>query len=142
MLEEQLNLNDLDLTNTDTGLPLLEPGLYKCRVKNVQAVENKKKNGQNLKIELTLEQTVKSTKGQEISAGFPLFDTVSLVKTEKYDPARRLAEFQEATMGAKGKLAPLDRYIGNEVHVKVSIEGSQDDEFGEQNRIKRYVKKA
>ena len=138
MPDEQINFNDVDLTNTDTSFPLLEPGMYKFSVVKVEAVENKKKTGDNIKIELKLEQTAKSTKGEEIQAGFPIFDTISMVKTEKYDPKRKLAQFQEVALGAKGPFAPLDRYLGKEVYAKIKVEDSED--YGEQNRVNLYVK--
>lgn len=138
MTEENLNFNDLDLTNTDTSMPLLAGGLYKFTVSEIAAVDNKKKTGQNLKIKLKLEETVKDTRGGEVHAGYPIFDTTSLVKTEKFDPRRRLAEFQEAVLGTKGHFLPLDQYLGKEVWAKVVVESSE--EYGDQNRVSRYVK--
>lgn len=146
--DNQINLDTLDLTNTDTGFPIIPAGLYSVTVAEMKTEANKKGTGQNLKIKLTLDEPTTDLKGQLTNPGFPLFDLVSLVVSKddngqiKYDPKKRLAEFKEAVLGDKAGASfnPLEQYLGRQVTVRIKVEDS--DEFGKQNRIQRYVKKA
>lgn len=140
MSEEALG-TDIDLSGVDTERQLLAVGLYKVQVKSIETSPNKTRTGDVLKITLALEQTGTSTKGQPINPGYPLFENISMVKTDKYDPRVRLAQFMEAVLGRKGSLAPLDQYLGKDLMVKVKIEGTPDSQYGEQNRVAMFVKK-
>ena len=135
-----VDLDNLDLSTVETGLPLLPEGLCEVTVTKIEAKANKAGTGNNLNITLATTQPMKSVDGKDINVGFPLFDLISLTPTEKYDPRPRLAEFKEGVTGSKaGAFNPLEQYIGLPVMVRLKIEKSE--EYGNKNRIARYVKK-
>ena len=139
-IDAQEMLGEIDLTDVDTNMPVLEPQIVRCTVTNMEIKEGKK--GPVLKIELkTVEPATSEGRDEPVQPGFPLFDNVSLVATEKYDYKPRLAQIQEAILGEKRRgFAPLEQYIGQEVDVRTKPEGAEDSEYGRQTRISRYVK--
>lgn len=147
MSDEIIDLQSLDLSSTETGFPLLPNGVYGVRVVEIKTEQNKKQTGDNLKIKLALLEPTTDINGKPVNAGFPLFDLVSLVITKKddgsvkYDPRPKLAEFKEAMTGTKtGSFNPLEQYIGLEGSVRLKVEKSE--EYGDSNRVQKYIKKA
>lgn len=145
--ENQINLDTLDLTSTDTGFPILPAGLYEVAVTEMKFEPNKKGTGQNLKIKLALTNPTTDTSGKSINAGFPVNDLISLVISKnddgsiKYDPRKRLAEFQEGVLGHKlPAFNPIEQYLGQTCSVRLKVE--DDAEYGKSNKVQRYVKKA
>lgn len=134
------DLDSMDLSNVETGLPLLPDGLYTLQVAEIETKANKKGTGSNLNIKFVTTEPVTDLNGNPVNPGFPLFDLISLVKSEKYDPIPKLAAFKEAVTGTKsGSFNPLEQYLGLSVCVKLKIE--RDAEYGDKNRIQRYIKK-
>lgn len=134
-----VDLDNTDLTSVDTSRPLLEPGSYEFEVAKLEKTRNKSETGDNLSLELHLKSTAKSTKGNVLNPGFPVFHTFSLVATEKYDPRTQLAAFQEAVLGHKENFGPLDKYLGKTLSCKVKVESSEA--YGDQTRIQRFIAK-
>lgn len=135
------NLDSMDLTNVETGVPLIPEGLYEVSVLEAKTEPNKKKTGHNLSLKFGLTQPTTSLDGKAINPNFPLFTIISLVKTEKYDPRQNLAAFMECFKGTKaGNFLPVEQFIGMTGNVRVKIDDSP--EFGKKNVIARYVKKA
>jgi len=133
-------LDSLDLSTVETGMPLLPEGLVELVVTEINISENKNKDGHNLNIKFATTQPVTSNEGKALNPGFPIFDLISLKPTEKYDPKPRLAEFKEAATGTKtGVFNPVEQYIGLVLTVRLGVERSE--EYGNKNRIKRYIKK-
>ena len=133
-------LDSIDLSSVETAMPILPAGLYQARVATMTADQNKAGTGHILNIKLQLTQPQQDGKGNPTNPNFPLFDRISLVATEKYDPKPALARFMEGTLGHKnGKFMPLEQYIGQEVTVKVAIE--DDAQYGRKNVVKGYIKK-
>jgi len=134
-------LDTLDLSTVETGMPLLPEMLVALQVTEINLTPNKAGTGHNLNIKFATTEPMTSTEGKAINPGFPVFDLISLAPTEKYDPKPKLAEFKEAATGSKtGPFNPIEQYIGAVVTVRLGIERS--DEYGNKNRIKRYIKKA
>lgn len=135
------NLEDLDLTGVDTALPILAPQITTARIVEAKKEPNSKGTGNNLNLKLELTDAAERDSGGEpVSPGFPLFHTVSLVQTAKYDPRRNLAELQEAVFGEKRTKFVIEELIGEEVQIKVAPEGTDEDEYGRRTRIKRFLK--
>tara|TARA_R110000868_G_scaffold136214_6_gene349077 strand:- start:492 stop:1040 length:549 start_codon:yes stop_codon:yes gene_type:complete len=144
---DNLNLDTLDLTSTDTGFPVIPAGMYTATVRKVAYEPNKKGTGQNLKMELALTEPVADLTGRQLNPGWIIRDLVSLVVSRKedgsvkYDPRQRLAEFQEGVLGKKlTSFNPLEQYLEQQVTIRVKVE--DDPEFGKSNRVQRYIKKA
>jgi len=140
-----IDLNDLDsidLSNTETGIPLVANGLYEVEVIDIIGKPNKNNNGHNLNIKLALTNPGQKADGSgEVNPGFPLFDLISLTPTEKYDPRQRLAAFMECFLGVKNvPFNPLSQYVGLKGMVRVKVE--RDQQYGDKNRIAGYVKKS
>lgn len=129
-----------DLSSVETGYPVLPAGLYEVTVAEIKTEANKAQTGHNLKMKLTLVNGATDREGKPVNPGFPLFDLISLVKTEKYDPLPALARFREAATGTKsGAFMPLEQYMGATLIAQVKIESST--EYGDRNRIVRYTQK-
>jgi len=134
------SLDSMDLSSVTTGVPMLPEGLYTVQVAELGTKANSKQTGSNLNIKLTLTEPANDINGNAVNPGFPIYDLISLVQTDRYDPRARLAEFKEAVTGTKeGVFTPLEQYLGLTVTIRLGIERST--EFGDKNRIKRYVKK-
>ena len=134
-------LDTLDLSSIETGVPILPARIYSLQVDKVEVVENKKKTGHNLTIELSTVNTEEAEGGKVLNPGFKVFDLISLVKTDKYNPIEKLAAFKESATGSKsGNFNPPEQYIGAIVQVRLAIE--DDKEYGRKNRINRYLKKS
>jgi len=124
-----------DLLNVDTSAPLIKEGVYTAKFKELTVAANKKGTGDNLNIQLTLEDKAESVDGKTINPGFVLFDLISLAKTEKYEPAKRLKELQESANVVKS-VFDTDDLLGKTCKIKVSVEKGTG-EFSDKNRIKR-----
>lgn len=132
-------LQAADLSSVPTGRPILKPCVTPLEIRKIEPVENKAGTGHNLNIELITTEELDTEAGEPVNPGFPLYDTISLVQTEKYDPWRRLAELKEAATGDKsGAFGDPADYVGMIVMANVQIERSE--EYGDKNRVKRYVK--
>jgi len=130
-----------DLSSVESSFPILPGGMYEVTIAEMKTEANKAGTGSNLKMKYTLVNPATARDGKTVNAGFPLFDLISITKTEKYDPTQRLAQFKEAATGNKsGSFAPIEQYIGMTMAIQLSVEESA--EFGTSNRVKRYIKKA
>lgn len=133
---------NMDLSGTSTKYPVIVPGPYNFQVAKMEVVPNKSRAGtNNLKIELKLMEPAQDREGNTINPGFSIFHTIGLSKTEKYDPARNLAVFMDGVLGHHaGNFAPFEQYQGQTVTARVKIETSE--QYGDQNRIDAFIKKA
>lgn len=132
---------DGDFSSIPTGMPLLKPGLYELEVVECAFKVNKAGDGQNLNFKYSLTQPAVDINDKPVNPGFPVFDLISLKPTEKYDPRPKIAEFLEAAYGTKGRpFNPPESHIGEKVMARLSVEKS--DQYGDKNRISRYVKKS
>ena len=135
-----IDLDNLDLSTVETGFPLLPDGIVEVSVSEVSIKPNKAGTGQNLTIKLVTTQPMTDLNGKAINPGFPVFDLISLTPTAKYDPRPKLAEFKESATGSKtGSFNPPEQYLGAVLTVRLKVERSS--EFGDKNRIVRYIKK-
>jgi hypothetical protein len=106
----------------------------------MEVVPTRKGDGNVINVTLGLTQPATDVNGNHVNAGFPIYDSISLSSTPKYDPRPRLAEFKESFTGTKtGTFTPIDQYVGLTAMVRVKIEVSA--EYGDKNRVQRYVKK-
>ena len=113
--------------------------LYLLKISKFEVKENKKKTGSNLNIELKLTSPTETEDGKKLNVGYPVYDVVSLVKQDNYNPLERLAQLQEAAFGEKRKGFKTEELLGLDVMVRIKKESSE--EFGDQNRIGRYLPK-
>lgn len=125
------------LLEADTSKPLLSEGVYKVSVTNVRIEPNKAGTGNNLNIQLRLEQEGNSIRGDKVYPGFVLFDIISLTRTEKYDPAKRVALFQECFLGGREQPFNAEHMLGKTGMAKVSIQSSEG--YPDKNSV-RYLK--
>jgi hypothetical protein len=141
-------LNDLlsaDMSNVDTSYPVLAKGLKELVIAEVKEVDNKAQTGKVLEVHLktTLpDVNIQAKPGTDnvVQAGFPILHRIGLTPTDKYTIAmikRAIAIFKEAVFGDKNTPAQPADFAGRNVMAQVTIENSQ--EFGNQNRISRFV---
>lgn len=134
-------LENMDLSEVSTGMPVLPQGLYEVEVLESKSETNKKGTGSNWKLKLGLTQPTTSLDGKSVNPNFPIFTTISLVQTEKYDPKQNLASFLECFTGTKAhKLLPFEQFVSMRGNIRLGVKTS--DEYGQQNVIARWIKKA
>lgn len=133
---------NMDLSNTETGFPVIVPGPYALRVGKMEVKPSKtagKEGNKNLNIELQLTEPASLRDGKVVTK-LSIYHTIALTQSEKYDPKQNLARFKEAVTGSKdGAFAPFEQYYGQTVMCNVTIESSE--QYGDQNRIKSFIKK-
>lgn len=134
-------LNEIDLTNVESSRPLLKEGLIKVKLHSMEIKDQKApKTGKNLNIVLVTETSNPNREAgkPEVPSGYKHTETISLVTTDGYNPAERLAAVQECFLGVKGKFIPSE-LIGRVGVVRIKIES--DKEFGDKNRVQTWTKK-
>jgi hypothetical protein len=133
-----------DLTGVSTAFPLIAP----CTVTGVIAecsAETSKNGKPILQMKLTASHPVTTTLGEQ-KTNFPFRHMISLTPTYKedgttlkYDPRQNLKLLKEAVWGdGNGAFGDPATYIGKTVSFAIVIESSV--EFGDQNRIRRFLK--
>lgn len=132
-------LDSIDLTKVDRSFPCLATGKHDFYLRKFEAKINSKKTGHNLHITLELAADAKTDDGKTLRKGFKFSDMVSLVQTEQFNPAEKLADIQLAALGAQQKGFKFSELAGKMVTCAVTV--SDDPEFGKRNRF-RYVKRA
>ena len=141
-------LNNIDLTNVDTEMPVLCDGTYNFEIKEFEVAENKKKTGHNLCVKFALMTPGDSVKARErgesndISPGFQVRKYYPLQQSDNEnapDFRRDLAVLQEAALGAKGELnnETLEQLRGKQVAIKVKVTDS--DVYGLGNDVVRVM---
>jgi hypothetical protein len=138
------HLGDVDLSTIDRSRQIIKPGPYEVTVEAMETKETKptEKNpngGHRLSITVKLNTKAETVENKIVNPGFTLFDSVSLVSTENYNPLERLADIQLATLGTQTKGFVPANFIGKTAIVRVKVEDS--DDFGQQNRIARWIPK-
>ena len=132
------------MSTVDRSRQIIKAGPYEVRLTQIEVKETKPtdKNpngGHRLAITTELCTKAETDDGKFVNPGFCIFDSVSLVSTDNYNPLERLADIQLATLGQQVKgFKPAD-YIGKTAIVRVKIEDS--DDYGKQNRIARWMVK-
>ena len=141
-------LNNIDLSNVDTEMPVLCDGTYNFEIKEFEVAENKKKTGHNLCVKFALTTPGDSVKARErgesndISPGFQVRKYYPLQQSDNEnapDFRRDLAVLQEAALGAKGELnnETLEQLRGKQVAIKVKVTDS--DVYGLGNDVVRVM---
>ena len=138
---------DEDLSGVDTRMPLIREGIYKLEIKKIEKVPTKDQTGELLKITLaTATDNCKSTTGDAINKGFPVFHQIYITVTEKCTAdqiKKSVAQFTQA-VGIK-KIVPFTPFIGQLVFAKVIVEKERKDEktgqeYSARNSIKQFFK--
>lgn len=147
------SLMNVDLTSVETSLPILVPGTYAFTVREAKIEENSKKTGNNMNFKFTLDNEAPGTldgKSEDSSGnpvmckpGMSLYYTISLVKTDKYDPLQKLAQFLEAVYGNRTTpIMPVESHVGQSLIVKTVVDGTVDGPFGVKHSVGRLIKKS
>ena len=130
-----------DLSGVDTDFPVLQAGVVSCIIAECALGESKEKKTPGIIMKLTTTQPTVTTSGVTKSAGFPIRHTIWLNASEKFDPKQNLAQLKLAVFGTKeGAFGDPSLYVGKPVVVRLAIEASE--EYGNQNRVKAFVKAA
>lgn len=135
---------DIDTSEVDTSPPALAAGEVLTRIDSV-TVENGKKNPSDRFIVLTLKtiEPANSTKGQELSPGFPIFYRLALQNYpgSVQDYTVNLAKLSEAAFGEKRRVNSefITALQGCEVLAVIKL--SKNPEYGESEvaRVKRVL---
>jgi hypothetical protein len=134
------HLDNIDLTSVDRSFPVIKEGTYAFELTKFETKKNKAKTGTNLIVHTKTLQEVETEDGRKLNAGFPIQTNVSLVPTDKYNPATTLADIQLCLLGEQRKGFKLSDYVGRKGVFKLKVEEST--EYGRQHRVARWVKLA
>jgi hypothetical protein len=121
-------LNSKDLSTTSTEYPLLSAGLARVVVHKLEVAPNKAGTGHNLKLQIKTTSELPLHGGGKQAAGHVLLETISVTKSEKYDP-----NVKETPSGGWGSL------LGQTGDVRLKVEESA--EFGDRNRVASWIEK-
>lgn len=136
-------LNEIDLTNVNTKRTILASGVMKLQLTKIESKPGKPKEGEAAYNNLTLFfKTVDNQKdkdGKEVLAGHTHVETMTLKKTEKFNPFENLARLQECLLGTKGKWN-ANALIGQIGDVRMGVQAAEG-EYEESNRIKSWILK-
>lgn len=135
---------DEDLSGVDTSMPVIRgPITAEVEIVEVTEEESKDKSGSNLVVKVKTVSELKSTKGDVISANFPMKKWIGLTPKGDYtvDSVKRsLAQFQEAVEGKKSSIKPLDRFKGMRAMVKIGVSPATEKYPTESNSL-TFVKR-
>lgn len=144
------NFLDEDMGSVDTSMPVIKgPLTTELEIVSVDQADSADKTGQNLVIKMKTVGEHKGTKGEPISAGFPLTKWIGLTPMvgrpgkKDYSPddiRRSLAQFLEAVEGKKGSINPRERFTGMRVIVKIGVQPGNEKYPNESNSV-TWVKK-
>lgn len=133
-----LALSDEDCSNIDTSFPLLAASTYELKIIEKTIKPSERQPGKmNLSLKLETTETGLSTEGEKVAPGFPLFHTISLDKTDRYDPNKALALFVK-TFGIVGspRTFVTDSTIGIGAKAKIPVKVQKaTDQFKASNRV-------
>jgi hypothetical protein len=130
------------LNEVPTEIPLIN-GTAELTLSDVKVETNKKQDGSNLNMTFSLTTPMQSVDGKSVAPGAygsKIFHTIALKKTEKYNPAEKLARLKMALTGSKeGSFGAPEQYIGATVMAVLKPEMSEQS--GNRTVISRFVKK-
>lgn len=130
-----------DLSGVDTSFPVLAAATLPFIITECKQDVSKEKKTPGLFITLTTAAPATTTKGIVKPAGFPVKDNIWFSSTDNTMALQRLAQLKEAVFGDKsGPFGDPSLYIGKPVNARIGVESS--DQFGEQNRVKAFVKQS
>lgn len=133
---------DVDLTQVDTQIPVLNKGLYDLQIASFTKEENKEKTGYNLKVGFKTTTKETSVQGKEVNPGFPLFIYIPLQNKQggssSFDFRVRLAQLQEAALGEKRPQFNSEELIGKVVRAACKPEDT--DDYGLTTKVGRLTK--
>ena len=144
-----MDILDEDLANVDTSMPVIRGGIiHNFEIANCERMQNRAGTGENIRITLKTTEELQTTKGDMLSAGFPIYKYLSL--TERVgtpgkkdwtvdDIKKGLAQWMEATYGTKRAVAPLEEHIGQRVKCKVTVTKATD-EFPNEGNALTFIK--
>jgi len=135
-----IEIPNTDLTTVETGIPILEAGVYEVKVTKVEVRPSRDGKSENLHIQLALEQHATSLAGETVNPGFPLFARISLKATEKYNPGRHLAALMDCFLPERTAKFDTEALIGQTGNVKLSVRN--DDQFGTSNEVQKWEKRS
>ena len=135
-----------DLSGVDTAFPVIQAGTISGIIAKCEQGLTKEKHKPVLNFEITAAHPVVTTKGQTKPAGWLFRHMVSLTPTyesdgttARYDPRQSLKQIKEAVFGdGSGPFGDPASYVGKPVTFNIKVESSA--EFGDQNRIARFIK--
>jgi len=131
-------LEELDLSNVDTSRPLIT-GPQRVRIVKMEVVKSKNGDWKNLNVVLGLVNGTKTKDGKEVNPGFQHTETITLKRTEKYEPTENLARLQECFLGKKGRWNSSEMY-GAEGDVRFDIQPAEG-QYPESSRVVGWIKK-
>lgn len=140
-----------DLGNVDTSYPVLEAGLVNVTVVSAETVDNKAKDGSNLKLVLATVNPQNNIPNPKTGAvvvqnpGLKITSYTGLKATDTYPSesiAKSLAKLQECFLGAKTGVFDPSTLVGQTGSIILKVTGTPVDEFGVRNEISQFVSKA
>lgn len=123
-----------DLKDVNPNMPVLKADIYTLAVSEIALVPSKNKPGKtNLQIKLKTTEDSVDTDNKHIGKGWTITHTISVDKTDRYDPAPALKRFRTAVTGEEsGAFMPLEQYKDKLVKARVTVQGErpEKDESG------------
>lgn len=128
---EDYDIQDVDLSNVDTGYPVLAPGVHKVALDKIDPLKRSKKgNGANVLAHLTLVDDAPRHESEEmVNAGFKVTYNI-YIPDEGTDGERfrRYKAFFEAVNGGalQGSVGDYEQYYGNELLISTDVQPDQN----------------
>jgi hypothetical protein len=137
-LETEPLVIDEDLTNVATTIPSLPDGVYDLRITSITKEQNKDRTGHNGVVTFETTAPAVAVDSRPIAPGHKLRMYMPLQNKpdakEGYDWRQRLAQLQEAALGAKQPRFDANELIGRVVRARVKYTPESAD-FGAKNDI-------
>lgn len=140
--QELAALLETPLDEMPTEMPLINSNV-ELRLDDAKIEGNKKQTGSNLNLVFAITTPVTAVDGKVVNPGAygsKIFHTISLEKTEKYNPGENLARLKLALTGSKaGVFGSPAQYIG--MTVMAVLKPEKSEQFGDRTVIGRFIKK-
>lgn len=135
-----MKLNTKALADIEVGQPVIEDGIYHCRL-SAEIKENKKKTGNNLVLtHEILDPVCKRDDGSPVNRGVKLSRYISMVPGENYDPNETWKRLATALELPEGEDLQLEHLQGAVVRCQVVHKAAEGD-YPEGNDIKGWQPK-
>lgn len=119
---------DEDLSQVDTSMPVLAEASAVLKIDDSSLVLNKDKTGQLWKLKMVTTAQMRSTTGEMLSEGFPVFAQVSLKPTEKYSEESIKKAVASWLQAAGVPRLNHEELKGKLVQCKIAARGERTDE--------------
>lgn len=142
-------LSDTNIAEVDTSMPIIRPGTYELQIVRMERKltdpnEKNPNGGSMIVVHAKTTDTTMTDEGVQLAPGFPVRGMIWLVKSENYDPLKKIAMFVDSVFNIDD---PEDRpcfdttfesYTDQTVWAKIKIRPAEGS-YPRSNEIDSYV---